>query len=90
MIYQKGDMWAIRGYSQKYFTLEEATTAYQKMFAKEEAAKVKAIMELKKVLEKLHPEPTPYEVMIQKNVCKVCNLEPCECFTSIEKTERGY
>jgi len=89
MIYQKGEYWAIRGYPQKYTSLEAVTAVYERMLAKEEAAKLRAVMELKKVLEKLSPDPTPYEIMIEKNVCKICNLEPCECFTSIKKTELG-
>jgi hypothetical protein len=90
MIYQKGEFWAIKGFSNKYTSLEAVTEVYGKMLAKEEAVKLKADLAYKKLLDSLEPDPTPYEIMIEKNICKLCNLEPCECFTSIKKMEHGY
>lgn len=90
MIYQKGEFWAIRGFSQKYTTFEAVTAAYEKMLAKEAAQKLREELQLKKVIESLEPDPTPYEIMIQKSICKICNLEPCECFIYTKRTELGH
>lgn len=90
MIYQKGEFWAIQGFPKKYTSLEAVTEVYEKMLAKEEAARLTADLAYKKLLDSLAPDPTPYEIMIEKSICKLCNLEPCECFTSIKKMEPGY
>jgi hypothetical protein len=90
MIHKRGEYWAIKGSSRKYASMEAASVDYAKMLAKEEAVKLKADLAYKKLLESLEPDPTPYEIMIEKNICKLCNLEPCECFTSIKKMEPGY
>jgi len=103
MIFEKRGMWKISGYPEKYATFEQAQSALEKInagAAKEvevklneekvrlaEAAKAEEdrLEKLKTLLE----DSTPYEKMIAKNICKLCNLEPCECFTSIRKTGRG-
>ena len=90
MIYQKGEFWAIKGFANKYISLEAVTEVYGKMLEEEEAIKFRAQVAHKKMLDSLAPDPTPYEIMIEKSICKLCNLEPCECFTSIKKMEPGY
>lgn len=103
MIFQKGNMWKISGHPQKYTTLEEAEKALaiinknvakineiekQKEAEQEQQAALAEEERLKK-LSQLAVDSTPFEKMIAKNICKLCNLEPCECFTSIKKTEVG-
>ncbi len=103
MIFQKRGLWKISGHAQKYATREEAEIVLAKMqknTAKlEEVEKEKAIEEKKQEavreeerlekLKQLAEDSTPYEKMIAKNICLICNLEPCECFTSTKKTEAG-
>lgn len=103
MIFQKGNMWKISGHPEKFSTLEEAEKALSiinKNIAKiSENEKQKEAMQRQQValaeeerlkkLSQLAEDSTPFEKMIVKNICKLCNLEPCECFTSIKKTEVG-
>lgn len=89
MIYQKGEFWAIRGYSQKYSTFEGAEIAYNRILEKQEKERLRKEEEIIKALENLDPDSTPFEVMIQKNICKFCNLEPCECSRCTSKMGLG-
>lgn len=100
MIYQKGEYWAIRGHPNKYTSYEDVKAAYIKMKEKEaaKAAKIaaallqEALQEEKyraEVKERLGLEATPFEIMIEKKICTICDLEPCECFTFTKKTELG-
>lgn len=103
MIFQKGNMWKISGYPEKYTTLEAAEKALsiinknvanaQKIEEQKEAIQRQQVAlaeeERLKKLTQLAEDSTPFEKMIAKNICKLCNLEPCECFTSIKKTELG-
>lgn len=96
MIFQKGNMWKISGYPQKYETFEEAERILAKI---ERRALLDADMkaeqsesyakEREEKLKQLAEDSTPYEIMIAKNVCLICNLEPCECFTYTKRTEAG-
>ena len=96
MIFQRGRYWALSGDTRKFASEEEAQAAYNKILAKQELIKKREEedrrIELQMRLEKISGlayDSTPYEIMIEKNVCKLCNLEPCECFTSIKKMEPG-
>ena len=92
MIFQKGGMWKISGYAQKYATYEEATAALNKInkIVEKKVAEAVTIKERMEVAAKaameeaiakadLAEDSTPYEKMILKNICLICNLEPCEC-----------
>lgn len=100
MIFEKRGMWKISGRPEKYATYEEAQSvlakidvnAANKLKAKQSIENEKAAKAEQDRLEKLKnlaEDSTPLERMIVKNICKLCNLEPCECFTSIKKTEPG-
>lgn len=100
MIFQKGDGWKISGYPQKYETREKAEAILAKLTArqsmveeletqKNEEKRVLVEKEREERLKKLAEDSTPYEAMIARNVCLICNLEPCECFTYTEKMEVG-
>ena len=100
MIFEKRGMWKISGYPQKYATREEAEAILAKLTArqsmveeletqKNEELRILAEKEREERLKKLAEDSTPYEVMIAQNVCLICNLEPCECFTYTEKMEVG-
>ena len=96
MIFQRGNYWAISNDSRKFTTEEDAQSAYNKILAKQERVKKqeeedrKLALRMKiETIQGLAHDSTPYEIMIEKNICKLCNLEPCECFTSIKKTELG-
>jgi hypothetical protein len=89
-------MWKISGYPQKYETFEEAERILAKI---ERRALLDADMkaeqsesyakEREEKLKQLAEDSTPYEIMIARNICLICNLEPCECFTYTKKTEAG-
>ncbi len=100
MIFQKRGMWKISGHPQKYSTFEEAQAVLDRMQKTEQ--KISAAAEAQKIAEKaayekdreeklkqLAEDSTPLEVMIAKNICLICNLEPCECFTYTKRTEAG-
>lgn len=103
MIFEKRGMWKISGYPEKYATYAEAAKALESLgiqqqkveiakavSAEEEKKKVEAAeAERLKRLAQLSEDSTPYEKMIAKNICTICDMEPCECFTSIKKTELG-
>lgn len=84
MIYQKGNYWKIKGNYKPFKTKEEAE-AFQAL-ASGEVIQEKPPMK-EQILEPT--ENTPYENMIEKTVCKLCDLEPCECFIFTKKTELG-
>lgn len=86
MIIQRGKYWALANDTRKFASEEEAQAAYNKILAKQERIKQE---ERRRLLQNIDEDSTPFEIMIQKNICKLCNLEPCECFTSIKKTELG-
>jgi hypothetical protein len=90
MIYQKGNYWKIRGNYMPFRTKEEAEAYEQKALA---ALRGEVIEEyVKPPMKEQIVEPienTPYENMIGKTVCKLCDLEPCECFIFTKKTEPG-
>jgi hypothetical protein len=81
MIYQKPNGWKIRGNPRVFSTKKEAE-AFE---SGEEPVEEEPVKE--RILQPT--ENTPYENMIEKSICKLCNLEPCECFISIKKTELG-
>ena len=89
MIYSKGKYWKIRGKLGAYESLEAAQEAQIAMQAAErgEVYVPPTAPQKTQIIEPA--ENTPYENMIEKNVCKLCDLEPCECFTFIKKTEPG-
>jgi hypothetical protein len=96
MIFQRGPYWAVSGSSVKYATREEAEAVASVLIQKEEARKLAEEQarkaELQEKLDRINnldKDSTPYEIMIEKNICKLCNLEPCECFTYIKRTEPG-
>lgn len=103
MIFKKGNMWKISGLPTKYSTREEAEQALAKINVQEakldKARKQKLIeeqekalaieLERQKKLDQLRADSTLFEKMIVKNICDVCNLEPCECSTYTKKTELG-
>jgi hypothetical protein len=96
MIFRKGDGWKVSGHPKRFSTFEEAEAFLAKKTAAANltAEVVKAIEETKAAaheekLKLLREESTPYEIMIAKNVCLICNLEPCECFTYTKRTEVG-
>jgi len=100
MIFQKNGLWKISGHPQKYTTFEEAQKVFneaqaQKTLkletakAKEDLEKAAYEKEREEKLKQLAEDSTPYEIMIAKNICLICNLEPCECFTYTKKTEVG-
>lgn len=88
MIYQKGNNWKIRGNVTVFPTKEAAEAVEEKALADSRGEPVPEKMPIKEQI--IEPvENTPYENMIDKLVCKLCDLEPCECFTYIEKTDLG-
>lgn len=103
MIFEKRGTWKISGRPERYATYEQAAAVLEKLGILEEkavSAKAISIEENKKKaaaaeadrlerLAKLSFDSTPYEKMIAKNICTTCDMEPCECFTSIKKTEPG-
>ena len=89
MIFQRGRYWALPNDTRKFSSREEAQAAYDKIVAKQELIRKHEEETIKRLLDALDEDSTPFEIMIQKNICKLCNLEPCECFTSIKKTEPG-
>ena len=103
MIFKKHGMWKISGHPQKYATFEEAEIVLAKLqknavkleeiekakVAEVERKEVIAYKEREEKLKQLSADSTPYEVMIAKNICLICNLEPCECFTYTKKMEVG-
>lgn len=82
MIYSKGNYWKIRGRLDKYESLEAAQAAEAKLSGEEYIPPV-----TRQITEPA--EKTPYENMIEKTVCNLCDLEPCECFIFTKKTEPG-
>jgi hypothetical protein len=103
MIFQKRGLWKISGHAQKYATLEEAESALAKIQSKiamieakemekvieEEKKELAREQERQEKLKQLSEDSTPYEKMIAKNICLICDLEPCECFTYTTKMEVG-
>ena len=103
MIFQKGDMWKISGSSQKYATRKEAESVLAVKLAVEERRqegleekKKESLLVMQDVLKErakklllLTENSTPFEIMIAKNICTTCNLEPCECFIFTKKTDLG-
>ena len=103
MIFEKRGMWKISGYPEKYATYEQAAAVLDTLGIQAEkatSAKAASVEENKKKaaaaeadrlerLSKLSVDSTPYEKMIAKTICTTCDMEPCECFTSIKKTEPG-
>jgi hypothetical protein len=103
MIFEKRGMWKISGQPQKYATYDEAHAALEKINAMalvvedrrkaendlKAAAKATADEERAKKLAQLAEDSTPYEKMIVKNICIICDMEPCECFTYTKKTDLG-
>lgn len=93
MIYQKGEFWAIRGYSQKYQSYDDAKASENliitKTLAKEEMQKKIESEKLLEIKSRIGWDSTPYEIMIEKNICKLCNLEPCECSRCTSKMGLG-
>lgn len=93
MIFQKGQYWGISGSYVKYSSYESAKEAYDKQQSKIAAREAEEYARhqesIKKIIEKLGEGYTPYEVMIEKNICKLCNLEPCECLHYMSKTGLG-
>lgn len=103
MIFQKGSMWKISGYPQKYATLEEAQAVLAKLGIQAEKVEAAKAVEAQKEIEsakiveadrlerlaKLSLDSTPFEKMIEKNICTTCDMEPCECFTYTKKTDLG-
>jgi hypothetical protein len=89
MIYPKGNYWKIRGNTRIFRTKEEAEAFQESTLAAERGEVVKEKPPMKEQI--LEPtENTPYENMIEKTVCKLCDLEPCECFIFTRRTELGY
>jgi len=100
MIFKKGDSWKISGYPQRYSSFQEAQSILEKLQRraeldaemKEQAERLENEQyqkEREEKLKKLAENSTPYEIMIAKNVCLICNLEPCECFAFTEEMEPG-
>jgi hypothetical protein len=100
MIFEKRGMWKISGRAQSYATLEEALARLGIQAEKatlasavvaEAAAEVQkaALVERLEKLAQLAEDSTPFEKMIAKNICTICDMEPCECFTYIRKTDLG-
>ena len=56
---------------------------------KNEVDRLKYEEERKEKLEKLAEDSTPYEIMLAKNICTTCDLEPCECLPYTKKTDLG-
>lgn len=83
MIYQKGKYWKIRGNLNLYNSREEAELAGMK---KDEPAPI-FIPQKESIIEPF--ENSPFENMIEKNICNTCNLEPCECSHYTSKTDLG-
>lgn len=92
MIYSKGNYWKIRGNTHIFRTKEEAEAFEMAALAAERGEVIETPAKKPPMKEQIiEPiENTPYENMIEKNVCKLCNLEPCECFIFIKKTEPGF
>ena len=90
MIYSKGKYWKIRGKLGKYESLEAAQAAEAKLLAEERGEEPVSVPPPPMPKQIREPaENTPYENMIEKTVCKLCDLEPCECFIFTKKTEPG-
>ena len=96
MIFQKGDGWKVSGHPKRFSTLEEAEsflakkTAAANLTAEVAQAAVEAEAAAhEEKLKLLREESTPFEKMIARNICLICNLEPCECFTYTKRTEAG-
>lgn len=83
MIFEKRGRWKISGYAQSYATVEEAEA---KLTEKSIAEEEKSIAEEKKSIAE---DSTPFEKMIDKNICTTCDMEPCECFTYTRKMDLG-
>lgn len=79
MIYQKGDRWKIRGKLGVYRTREEAEAA--------ELGVSEIPVHKESIIEPF--ENSPFENMIEKSICNICNWEPCECSHYMSKTDLG-
>jgi hypothetical protein len=96
MIFQKGDGWKVSGHPKRFSTLEEAesflakkTVANNKIEAASQAVVEAEAAAHEEKLKLLREQSTPFEKMIARNICLICNLEPCECFTYTKRTEAG-